>query len=122
MRLIHHDHGIFLEIWVVEAFSQEHAIRQVLDLRLWAREVLETDCVANFLAERAANLLSNAFCNGRGGEATGLCATYPAEVCVSIFEEILCQLSCLACSRVSDNDEDLVLLNGQRYFHRTKEY
>jgi len=92
----------------------EHAVRQVLDLRLWARKVLETDRIANLLTERAAGLFSNTLCHGHGSDATGLCATYSTAVCVSVFEKILRHLGCLACSSVPDNDKDLMLAGGQR--------
>jgi hypothetical protein len=114
VRFIHHDHGILFEIGVSEAFSLEHAVRQVLNLCFWAREVFETDCIANLLAEGAADLLSNTFCHRHGSDATGLRAAYSTIVCVSIFKKILRHLSCLAGSRVPDNDEDLVLSGSQQ--------
>ena len=109
MRLIQYDHRILADIWAKKAFSQEHAIRHALDPRLWARQVFETDCVANVLAERAADFLCNAFCSGHGGDATWLCATYSTIVCVAIFGKILRRLSCLPRPCVANNDENLVL-------------
>ena len=114
MHLIQYDHRILADIWAKKAFSQEHAIRHVLDPRLWARQVFETDCVANLLAERAADFLCNAFCSGHGGDATWLCATYSTIVCVAIFGKILRHLSCLPSPRIADNDENLVLFQTVR--------
>jgi hypothetical protein len=109
MRLVQHDHRILADIWVNKAFSLEHAVRHVLDPRLWARAIFETDCIANLLTETTADLLRNTFCNGHSGDATGLCAANSTIVCKAIFSKVLRHLSCLPGSRVPDNDEDLVL-------------
>jgi hypothetical protein len=114
MRFIQHDHRILVEIWVSKAFSLEHAVRQVLDLRLRVRKVLETDRIANLLTEGAGDLFCNTFCHGHGSDATGLCATDSTAVCVSVFEKILRHLSCFAGSSFPDNDEDLMLAGGQQ--------
>ena len=122
MRLVQHDHRILADIWVNKAFSLEHAVRHVLDPRLRAGEILETDCVANLLAERAADLLRDTFCDGHSSDATGLCTTYYTAVCVSVFGKILRHLSRLASSCVPDNDEDLVLSGGQQEYNHVEQY
>jgi hypothetical protein len=122
VRFIQHDHGILIEIWVSKAFSLEHAVRHVLDPRLWAREILETDRVANLLAERAADLLRDTFCDRHSGDATGLCTTYYTAVCISVLGKILRHLSRLASSCVADNDKDLVLSGGQQEYNYVEQY
>jgi hypothetical protein len=122
VRFIQHNHGILIEIRVSKAFSLEHAVRHVLDPRLWACEILETDRVANLLAERAADLLCDTFCDGHSSDATGLCTTYYAAVCVSVFGKILSHLSRLSSSCVPDNDEDLVLSGSQQEYDHVEQY
>ena len=120
MRLVQHDHRILTDIWVDKTFSLEHTIRHILDPRLRARTILETDCVANLLAETTADLLCDTFCDGHGSDTTGLCATYSTTVCKAIFGKILRHLSCLPRPCVADNDENLVLF--QTVSKLVKEY
>jgi hypothetical protein len=109
VRLIQHDDGILADIWINKTLSLEHTVRHVLDPSFWAGTILKTDGVANLLAETAADLLGNTFCNRHGSDTTWLCAAYSTVICKTVFGKILRHLSCLAGSCVPDNNKDLVL-------------
>lgn len=47
VSFVQHDDGVLAELVVDQTLSQQHAVRHVLDDRLWAGAVLETDGVAH---------------------------------------------------------------------------
>ena len=109
MRLVEHDNGVCADVGVDETLSLEHTVRHVLDARLRARAVLETDRVADFLPKTASDLLRDTLRDGHGGDTTRLRAADLELVGVTGFGEILGHLGRLAGTGVTDDDEDLVL-------------
>jgi hypothetical protein len=66
MRLIQHNHAVFGELGVLQAFAQQRAVGQVLDARETAGTVLKAHSVSHLLAEAAVLLLRYAAGHGDG--------------------------------------------------------
>ena len=61
VRFVKHDNGVSLKVRIQKNFSLEHSIGHVLDLRVWAGTILETDGISNLCSELAANFLGHTF-------------------------------------------------------------
>ena len=96
MCLVEHDDRVLAHIRINETLSLEHTVRHVLDLRLGARTVFETDRIADFLSQPTPHFLGHTLRDGHGGDTTGLGAAYLATVGETSFGEVLCHLGGLA--------------------------
>lgn len=110
VSFVKHENTVLRHVWIDKAFPLKHAVGHVFDLGLGTRAVFETDRVANFLAETATNFFGDTLGNRHGCNTTRLCATNFESIGVTCFGEVLCHLSCLARSRVSYDNEDLILM------------
>lgn len=73
MCLVHHDDAVSAEQWISHALAEEHAIGAILDpCSRRVREILEPDCVADFVTEHAPDLLCNALCYTDGTDPSRL--------------------------------------------------
>ena len=109
VSLVKHNDRVLRAERVDQTLSLQHTVRHVLDARLRARAVLETDRVADFLPKTATDLLCDTLRDGHGGDTTRLGAAYPALVRVACLGEVLDHLRGLAGTGVADDDEYLVL-------------
>ena len=109
MSLIQHYDGIRVYVGIKQAFTLQHTICHILDLRFRACAIFKTDSITNFLPEATSNLLSYTFCDGHCGNTTGLCATDLSSFGITFLGKILSHLSCLSRSRIANNNQDLML-------------
>lgn len=109
VSLVEHENRVLRHVGVDETLPLQHTVGHVLDLGLGARAILETNGVADLLAETASDLLGDTLGDRHSGDTTRLGAADLELVGESSFGEVLGHLSRLARSRVSDDDEDLVL-------------
>jgi hypothetical protein len=58
MRLIQDDDAVLLELVVQQALTQQHAVSHILDVRLWAGAVLETDGITNLHGTHTGNTVN----------------------------------------------------------------
>ena len=102
-----------------DALTKEHAIRHVLQYRLVTCAVFKTDRVPDLMTNFGTHFLRNTRSNGHGRDTSRLCTSYPAFVRETLLCQVLCHLSRLAGTRVTDDDENLMLLHSQNNGMRT---
>jgi hypothetical protein len=107
--LVEHENRVLRHVGVDETLPLQHTVRHVLDLGLGTGAIFETNRVADLLAETASDLLGDTLGDRHGGDTTRLGTADLELVGESSFGEVLGHLGRLARSRVSDDDEDLVL-------------
>ncbi|KAF3853914.1 hypothetical protein F7725_014602 [Dissostichus mawsoni] len=102
VSFVQHDDGVLAQLRIDETLSQQHTVRHVLDDRLRAGAVLETDAV----------LLRDPLGHGHGGHTTGLCAADLPPGGVAGLRQVLSDLRGLTGPCLSNHNQDLVVMNS----------
>lgn len=109
VSLVENDAAVPRHFVIVHGLAQQHTVGHVLEHRLGARHVLETDAVADLLAEDDVHLVGDTLGDGHGGDSTGLGAgdELAGEVGEFIVDDVLRDLGGFAGTGFTDEDEDL---------------
>jgi hypothetical protein len=70
--LVEDDNAVLLQARVEEALAQKHAVREVLDHRLWSGAIFKADVIPHLVAHLHAALLGHATRHGDGRHTAGL--------------------------------------------------
>mmetsp|Transcript_7308 Transcript_7308/g.17712 ORF Transcript_7308/g.17712 Transcript_7308/m.17712 type:complete len:239 (+) Transcript_7308:1578-2294(+) len=109
--LVEHDQRVTRTVGIHKAFTQQHAIRHVLDHRLVAGAILKPNAVANLLSQPTPKLLAHTLGDRHGGDTTRLRDPDLAPGGVATLCEILWHLRRLSRPGLANDDENLVVGN-----------
>lgn len=145
--LVQHDDGVLAQFRVDQTLPQQHTVRHVLDDRLGTSAVLKPDGITHlqktqpiscseiqqisggsikmvaethFLSQTAAVLLRDSLGDGHGGDTTGLRAADLPSGGVTCFCQVLRDLRGLTRARLSNDDENLVVVNSLQQISRRR--
>ena len=107
--LIEYNDRVLREEGVGHSLTEEHTVGHVLNARLLAADILETNSVTDLVSEGNVHLLGDTLRHGHGGNTTGLRAGDGA--LGAELEEELRHLGRLTGTRLSDEEEGLVALH-----------
>ena len=74
--------------------------------------VLESDGIANFIAQLHIHLLTDPFGHTHGCHSSGLGAAYFTPLCKTCRVEVLGDLSCFTAAGLTNDDKDVVVNTG----------
>ncbi|OAF56016.1 hypothetical protein VC83_07976 [Pseudogymnoascus destructans] len=110
--LVHDDTRIPVQIWLIERLAQQDTVCHILDNRLLARAILETDRIPNRAAKLAFHLLAHTLCHTHRCHTTWLGAPDHPPLPIPILVKELRQLGRFTRPRLSHNDNNLVIPNN----------
>lgn len=113
MGLVDDHAAVAREVGLGQKLAKEHAVGHVLDDRLVAGAVFESDRVPDLVAQAAADLLGDTRGDGHGRDAARLGAPdLEAVLRVTGLVKVLRELRRLARAGFTLDDEDLILRHG----------
>lgn len=109
MCFVQHNDRVPLQVRIQKDFTLEHTICNVFDICGRAGTVIESNRIADFLAQDTADFFSKALSHRYTSYTTRLRASENTAVCETRLGQILCDLCRLARACFTDDDEDLML-------------
>mmetsp|Transcript_13302 Transcript_13302/g.32568 ORF Transcript_13302/g.32568 Transcript_13302/m.32568 type:complete len:241 (-) Transcript_13302:1651-2373(-) len=109
VRLVEHDEGVPLQIWVLQHLAHQHTVRHILDHGVPGSLILKPDAVTHFLAEATTELLRDTLRDRHSGNTTRLGAANNAARSETCFRQVLRDLRGFSASRFSNHHQYLVV-------------
>lgn len=108
MSLVNHNNTVFTQERINESFSKEHPIGEIFNAgKCWRRQVLETNGIANLVAEDSAYFLCNTGSNSGCSNTTRLSTANDSALdAPTTFIKVLWDLGSFAGACLSNYDKD----------------